>query len=190
VQSDLGERTSGFRFLICDRDGRFTAACDGVFSGNGTRVISTPVRSPRANSYAERLAGTLCRQCPDHVLVLTGRHLRNLLAGYCRHYDLHPSAPGLLQDAPQRQTGRRKTEGTGSQERCWRLSGSGREKAGRSRCGVNRRTALTRNSPGRGCMTLIRRHGDYWHTRVTPKWDSSREYRVPFPAHSSFIRRE
>jgi putative transposase len=45
---DLGERAARFKFLLRDRDGKFTAAFDGVFSGNGTRVIKTPVRSPRA----------------------------------------------------------------------------------------------------------------------------------------------
>ena len=77
------------RLLIRDRDGKFTAAFDGVFSGNGTRVIKTPVRAPRANSFAERFVGTLRRECLDHVLILGEWHLRSVLAEYARHYNGH-----------------------------------------------------------------------------------------------------
>jgi putative transposase len=84
---DLGERAGRFRFFIRDRDSKFTAAFDGVLSGNGTRVIKTPVRSPRANSYAERFVGTLRRECLDHLLILGEGHLRKVLAEFARHYN-------------------------------------------------------------------------------------------------------
>jgi putative transposase len=102
---DPGGRASGFRFLVRGRDGKFTTAFDGVFAGNGMRVIKTPARSPRADSFAERFAGTLRRECPDRVLVPGGRHLRNVLAGYARHYNGHRPRQGLGQGPPQRESG-------------------------------------------------------------------------------------
>ena len=78
-----------FRFLIRDRDSKFTAEFDQVFAGNGTRVIKAPVRSPRANSFAERYVGTLRRECLDHVLIYGEQHLRGVLAQYARHYKAH-----------------------------------------------------------------------------------------------------
>jgi putative transposase len=50
-----------------------------VFAGNGARIIKTPVRSPRANSFAERYVGTLRRKCLDHVLIFGERHLQRIL---------------------------------------------------------------------------------------------------------------
>jgi transposase InsO family protein len=86
---DLGERAGRFKFLIRDRDSKFTPMSDEVFAGNGMRIIKTPVRSPRANSFAERYAGTLRRECLDHLLIHGEQHLRQILAQYAQHYNDH-----------------------------------------------------------------------------------------------------
>ena len=85
----LGERAGHFKFLVRDRDSKFTAAFDEVLAGNGTRIIKTPVRSPRANSFAERYVGTLRRECLDHLLIYGEQHLRQVLSAYARHYNEH-----------------------------------------------------------------------------------------------------
>jgi putative transposase len=102
---DLGERAGGFKFLIRDRDGKFTAVFDEVFAGNGTRVIKTPVRSPQANAFAERFVGTLRRECLDHLLILGERHLRKVLAEFACHYNGHRPHQGLQQDPPRKTVG-------------------------------------------------------------------------------------
>jgi putative transposase len=86
---DLGERAGQFSFLIRDRDSKFTAEFDEVWAGNGMRIIKTPVRSPRANSLAERYVGTLRRECLDRLLIHGEQHLRRILAEYSRHYNDH-----------------------------------------------------------------------------------------------------
>jgi len=85
----LGEPAACFRFLIRDRDGKFTAAFDDMLAGNGVRIIKAPVRSPRANSHAERYVGTLRRECLDHLLIHGERHVRRILAKYAQHYNEH-----------------------------------------------------------------------------------------------------
>jgi putative transposase len=66
---DPGEGAGQFKFLIRDRDSKFTAVFDEVFASNGVRIIKTPARSPRASSFAERYMGTLRRECLDHLRV-------------------------------------------------------------------------------------------------------------------------
>jgi putative transposase len=82
---DLGERAARFKFLIRDRDSKFTAEFDQVLADIGVRIIKTPVRSPRANSFAERYAGTLWRECLGHLLIYSEQHLRQILTEYLRH---------------------------------------------------------------------------------------------------------
>ena len=86
---DLGDRAARFQFLIRDRDSKFTAAFGGVFAGNGTRVIRTPIRSPRANCFGERFVGTLRRECLDHLLIHGEQHLRKVQAEDARHYNVY-----------------------------------------------------------------------------------------------------
>jgi hypothetical protein len=62
---DLADRAEQFRFLIRDRDAKFTRAFDGVFHGDGISIIQTPPQARRANATAERWIGTLRREKPQ-----------------------------------------------------------------------------------------------------------------------------
>jgi len=77
--------THTFRFLIRDRDTKFAPGFDAVFVSMGTEAIKTPVRSPRANAFAERFVRP--SECPDHLLVFLRGHLEAVAAGYLCHYN-------------------------------------------------------------------------------------------------------
>jgi transposase InsO family protein len=85
--SDLEDAGRRFRFLIRDRDTKFTAGFDAVFASIGAETIRTPVRSLRANAYAERFVRTVRQECLDHLLVVSRRHLWSMLDEYVRHYN-------------------------------------------------------------------------------------------------------
>ena len=75
--------------MIRDRDAKFTAAFDAVFSDADIAIIRTPVRAPRANAIAERWIGTLRRECLDHLLITGPHHLAVVLREYVDHYVRH-----------------------------------------------------------------------------------------------------
>jgi transposase InsO family protein len=83
----LGERDGEFRFLIRDRDTKFSACFDSVFTGAGVSVVKTPPRAPRANAYAERWVRTVRTECLDWVLIFSQAHLRRVLSAYLAHYN-------------------------------------------------------------------------------------------------------
>jgi putative transposase len=92
------ERT---RFLIHDRDSKFTVAFDELLRSEGIKVIHTPVQAPRANAYAERFVRTIRNECLDWLLILGRRHLEHVLRIYIQHYNRERPHRGLALNPPE-----------------------------------------------------------------------------------------
>ena len=88
------------RFLIHDRDSKFTAAFNEVFRSEGFTVIHTPQRAPQANAYAERFVRTVRTECLDWLLIVGRRHLEHVLRIYIQHYNRERPHRGLALKTP------------------------------------------------------------------------------------------
>jgi transposase InsO family protein len=91
---------SGPRFLVHDHDAKYGPEFDRLAAASGIEVIRTPIRAPRANAVCERFLGSVRRECVDHVLVLSERHLRRVLADYVAHFNGARPHQGIGQRTP------------------------------------------------------------------------------------------
>ena len=94
------------RFLVRDRDSKFSRDFDEVFRSQGMRVIKAPVRAPKARAHAERWVGTVRRECLDRILIVGRRHLQHVLTAYVAHYNEHRPHRALHQRPPLRKSPR------------------------------------------------------------------------------------
>lgn len=86
---NLADGDKPFRFVIRDRDQKFTDSFDNVFRGIGVEIIRTPFRAPQANGTAERFVRTVRSECLDWLLILDQRHLERAVATFIAHYNGH-----------------------------------------------------------------------------------------------------
>ena len=105
--TDLGDRTGGLKFLIRDRDGKYTDAFDAVFTAAATRILTTPVQAPRANAIRERWIASARRECTDRIFIAGRRHLHHTLSEYVDHYNTHRPHRNPQPETTRRQDPRR-----------------------------------------------------------------------------------
>jgi hypothetical protein len=84
---DLDDRGQRARFLIHDRDSKFSRAFDAIFASEGFTIVRTPLQAPNANAYAERWVGSARRECLDRLLIFSRRQLEHVLRVYIRHFN-------------------------------------------------------------------------------------------------------
>ena len=89
------------RYLIRDRDRIYGAEFRQRVKGMGIEEVITAARSPWQNPYAERVVGSIRRECLDHVIVLNENHLRRILKSYSEYYHRSGAHLALSKDAPE-----------------------------------------------------------------------------------------
>jgi transposase InsO family protein len=85
----LGHRMDSLRFVLRDRDSKYTRSFDAVFEADDIAALLSPPRAPKANAICERVVGTLRREILDRILIYNEAHARAVLSTYIRHYNQH-----------------------------------------------------------------------------------------------------
>jgi len=86
---------NGHRFLICDRDSRFTAQFRRILKEAGVQVIRTPRQAPNCNAYAERFVLSIKSECLNRMIFFGESSLRRAIAAYVEHYHTERAHQGL-----------------------------------------------------------------------------------------------
>ena len=94
------EKLANTKALVRDRGSQFTASFDDVFRTEGIKVLTTPVRTPVANAFAERWIGSLRRELVDRTIIWNQRQLQRLVTEYIDHYNGHRPHRALQQQPP------------------------------------------------------------------------------------------
>jgi transposase len=119
----VGEELQEVRFVLRDRDSKFSGPFDEVFRTEGVRVIRTPIRAPKANAFAERWVRTARRECLDHILIHGRRHLERTLREFVGHYNAGRPHRGLQLACPSPPPSSRSLNTLGTVRRRDRLNG-------------------------------------------------------------------
>jgi transposase InsO family protein len=107
LTAELGARVDSLRFLLRDRDAKYTRSFDTVFAADGIEAVRAAPRAPRMNAHCERVIGTLRREALDHLLIWNETHAQHVLDAYTRHYNRHRphqargQLPPLTQEHPE-----------------------------------------------------------------------------------------
>jgi putative transposase len=93
------------RFILHDRDGKFSQAFDAFAEASGIKIVKLPARSPNLNAYAERWVRSVRQECLDQIIVLSERHLRYVLKEYVKYFMKRRPHQGLKQQIPDSREG-------------------------------------------------------------------------------------
>lgn len=97
---ELDEQETSIRFLIHDRDTKFTQSFDTVFQAEGIDIIRTPIRAPNANAYAERWVKSVREECFDNLIIINQAHLKQAMREYVKYYNTARPHQGIQQRTP------------------------------------------------------------------------------------------